>query len=524
MLASLTLGGTAYGLTAETSISTETIQISTASDSSSDWYTYTASTGVLTGSDLSANLGFDLSYADISSETASKLIYVTSDDDSSVTWGFYTTTDGGITGLWQGNAWTNGGSVTSATLAGLDTDSDGIVRLTANITDSGTYLYSGDTQTNQIYSASGLKSSPHNTSTVTLDSSLISNLYLTHNEEGATTYTSNGFSVTYDAGKHINATTRRVQLDGGDNSSAAEASATGNPIFVGGSGQLFLQTWGKGNIDLDNDIYLGSSTHSDVNTYGVIRFGNDGSYTTTLKGDIVILEDTSMKTNGNQAINISGNVTDKKNIDGTSSIGGKKLTIGGSGYTFSGDVDVSSLEFVEGTNATFNKGFAADSITLGNNTTINSGAELTLSVVSAGTGVTLDSAISLEDNAQMTLAGALSLGDNSLTMSSLVLSGELMTEINGLTEGNTVNLFTNVTALTLGSTSYDANATLELGTVQLGTYFSNVTNSDIYLGYDGDKVYAGVMQTPVTPAVPEPTTATLSLLALAALASRRRRK
>ncbi len=151
-------------------------------------------------------------------------------------------------------------------------------------------------------------------------------------------------------------------------------------------------------------------------------------------------------------------------------------------------------------------------------------ATVTTSSLTVGTGATLNANLVLSNGATVTMADALTMGSTVTLGEGMTLAGDLVSTVQGLGEGVTATLFMGVDGLTLGSTSYDANATLELGTVQLGTYFSNVTNSDIYLGYDGDKVYAGVMQTPVTPAVPEPTTATLSLLALAALASRRRRK
>ena len=148
----------------------------------------------------------------------------------------------------------------------------------------------------------------------------------------------------------------------------------------------------------------------------------------------------------------------------------------------------------------------------------------TSSLTVGGANATLNANLVLSDSATVTMDGALTMGSTLTLGTGMELNGALLTSVTGLTAGNTVDLFTGVDGLTLGSTSYDANTTLELGTETLSSYFGNVTNPDIYLGYDGQKVYAGVMQAPVTPAIPEPTTATLSLLALAALAARRRRR
>ncbi len=147
----------------------------------------------------------------------------------------------------------------------------------------------------------------------------------------------------------------------------------------------------------------------------------------------------------------------------------------------------------------------------------------TSSLTVGGANAKLNANLVLANGATVKMAEALTMGSTVTLGTGMELDGALLTSVTGLTAGNTVDLFTGVDGLTLGSTSYDANTTLELGTETLSAYFGNVTNPDIYLGYDGQKVYAGVIQAPVTPAVPEPTTATLSLLALAALAARRRR-
>ena len=491
---------------------------------------------------------FDYDYSDVTEAKA--LIYTGINSGNNVAFGLFTTADGGITGAWKSagepalHSFTDNGTVAGTVFSGKDTESTGSVKLTVALNKgNGVAFAAGDSVTlpnsagdningsnataateGDLYRCFGLKSASTNTSTVTLDAAYVSKIYITDTIEGTTTYTSNGISVVKDAGTHENATNGRLQVNGGSGNHSS-ISAAGNPIYVGGKGQLFLQTWGTGAITLDNDIYLGSSTHGEANSHGVLRFGNDGSTATTLNGEIVVLESTTMKSGGAQAININGSVTDKKNIDGTVSEGGKTLTIGGKGYTFSGNVDVSNLDFAAGTAATFTNGFTTDSLTLGNNAAITSGTELTLAALTVGTGVTLDAALNLSEGATVTMAGALSLGENALSMGSLTLSGALMNAILGMTEGTTVNLFTNVTALTLNGALSDSLT--EASNQDLSSFLTGVDTGKYYLGYENNTVYAGLV-TPdapvIDPTVPEPTTATLSLLALAALAARRRRR
>lgn len=142
------------------------------------------------------------------------------------------------------------------------------------------------------------------------------------------------------------------------------------------------------------------------------------------------------------------------------------------------------------------------------------------SKLQAGTGtiknLIMNSGSMLEANTAITLNGELSLG------AGIELSGDLLESILDLSGSRTVNLFVGVESLVLDGTTYDSNTSLELGAVQLNTYFNNSTTvigSDVYLAYDAvaNTIYVGHT-------IPEPTTATLSLLALAGLCARRRRK
>lgn len=531
-------GAVSYGLTASTVSTTRNVEIDTSSTYNGGG-SVTYADGVLSGADLT-RLTFDYQYGDVNE--AGALIYTGINSDNNAAFGLWATADGGITGAWKDpnfsalQAWTNLGTVSRTVLSGKDTNTTGSIKLTLALsTARGVAFAAGDSvtlpssesdningnnasasTTGDLYRAFGLKSGSASNGIVTLDTGYISKIYITDTFEGSTTYTSNGISVVKEAGTHVNATSGRVQLDGGNNGSAASTSAAANPIYVGGAGQLFLQTWSAGPINLNNDIYLGSSTYGDAADLGVIRFGNDGaSYSTTLNGEIVVLENTSMKAGGTHTININGSVTDKKNIDGSASAGGKTLTIGGQGYTFGGQVDVSNLNFVDGTAARFTNGFTTEHLTLGNNVNLSSDTTLTISVLTVGTGVSLNAALTLSEAATATMADALTLGGHALSISSLSLQGTLMDSLIGLTEGNTLNLFTGVSSLTLAGTGYEVLTSADR--MDLRTYFTGIEADTYYLGYENNTVYVGLM-------TPEPTTATLSLLALAGLLARRRRR
>ena len=151
-------------------------------------------------------------------------------------------------------------------------------------------------------------------------------------------------------------------------------------------------------------------------------------------------------------------------------------------------------------------------------------ATVTTSSLTVDTGATLNANLVLSNGATVTMADALTMGSTVTLGEGMTLAGDLVSTIKGMSDDGTVNLFTGVDELYLGDSTM-ASGTLDATSgVNLNTYFNFDGAGDYYLGYDGQNVFAGVMQTPVTPAVPEPTTATLSLLALAALASRRRRK
>ncbi len=139
------------------------------------------------------------------------------------------------------------------------------------------------------------------------------------------------------------------------------------------------------------------------------------------------------------------------------------------------------------------------------------------SVVGGGLNLTSTQTLEINDigNGTITLGGALILP----TGGSITLAGDILDTLAGLAKGDTLNVFSGVTSLTLGDTDY--TGVLEAAeATDLTNYFRGL-GVGYQLGYTG-AANGGVVY--IQKNVPEPTTATLGLLALAALAARRRRK
>ena len=170
--------------------------------------------------------------------------------------------------------------------------------------------------------------------------------------DAVTTYSSGGKSVSFAEGGHINMTDAWHTLTSGSEE-VAEVAASKNPLFIGGKGGLFLDTyWGPGDginyIVLENDLYL-----ADAPSHGkTIGFGNDGgrNRTITLNGNTYILEDVTLRSKGTADVTFNGRVTDKIAIDGSVSAGGTTLRfIGHKGIIFAGGADLTHLEIAEST-------------------------------------------------------------------------------------------------------------------------------------------------------------------------------
>ena len=376
---------------------TESWTISALNGSSYSDVSYDAETGVLTG--FSGKNGLKLTMS-TTWDTAGYLARAGNPGDSETGhFGLNLRDDGTITGRWQGADWTDGGTIAADTLPALGETAD----LTLILSNSeGVYLKNGE---EQLYGASNLKSSTSSDTNIYLNKDVIS--ALTFTVEGDATYTSNDVSVVKAAGTHENVTGGEVMYTGGESGTGVAISEAGNDIFVGGAGLLFLQTLNTGSIELDNDIYVGGSTHANVATRGVVEFGNADAagHTTTLNGTIHVLEDTTFSSRGAADININGALTDKKNIDGSASTGGKTLTMKGEGYSLAGNVSLGGLSLVSGgvtlngaTNTLGTLSVDATSIlTVGSSATLSvtDGANISNSIINEGT-LSLNGALTVD--------------------------------------------------------------------------------------------------------------------------------
>ena len=441
----LTIGQHAQALTATT-----VAGIDTSSDYSSNGVTYSADTGVLSGAGLADDITFDLKYGSL--QNSQWFIYTT--NSSGVCWGYGTTADGDVRGYWRATqtselgVWDNASNPTvlMENISALAVGDSETVQLTAELSGKGTALAAGGLVSvgipGNLHSCGSLHAGSTTPENTTIDKSVITRLYVVDSTGTCTRYTSGNFGVVLEEGQHVNATTGRVVLNGGTSGSAATTSATGNPIFVGGAGQLFLQAWGQGPVNLNNDLYLGSSTYSDVATYGVVRLGNDGgaSNTITLNGTITVLEDTSIKGNGGDPVYITGTVTDKKYINGMASAGGKTLSVGGSGYTMSGRVDVSNVVLLAGSGVEFSGEVAVGDLTMqGNSSATFSGSNANLETLTTSA----ESMLTVKQGGSLTLGGTVTLGSSIVNNGTLSFATDIRLDISGLSEsGGVYTIFT----------------------------------------------------------------------------------
>ncbi len=326
-------------------------------------YTVDAETGIGTFTNIDATL-FTLTFtlnnalAAAAGQTTNSsgasvgegLVYV---NGSSYNWGFQLYDSDGkeeaastvITGRWQGAKWGDATVSLNSLTEGTSTYTAVIEKSHDNV--GGTKLYAGETATgNPVYNAGGLKASENITS-ATVNTNVLTQVqiqdkdYTIGNAAGTFTKTLDG------------AVTTVLTSSSGSKHEVVNSSATlsKSNIVVGNNTQLFLQTWGNGAGAITNasDIYIGKTTYTETNYLGevintgvAIRFGNDGS-TTTLKGNIYLVEDAKIKSGGTNTITINGSITDV--IDGVNT--GSVLTVEGQGYQIAGTVQVSGLELVD---------------------------------------------------------------------------------------------------------------------------------------------------------------------------------
>ena len=373
---------------------------------------YNWATGVLSG--WNSNNVFTLNGIDTTDEdwtAGTALVYNSANtNDGSMannSFGLIIAENGALEGLWgdNGGRWNSGDNKTST---GTITSS---LNVTLNSSSGVTLKDSADTQ---LLNLGGLKSSGASYTNIYINKNLVESVtlyeyaspteYYFTNADGSWRKAVSALNDVYNVTNGETKFTTSTQLD------------SNKDIIVGGtsSGLLFLATGennNQGDITVENDIYLANTN----NLYNSIHFGNDwSSATTTMNGNIYLIESATISSRGAYDIYINGKVTDK-NVPGSSKAdGGYDLTIRGNGYIFNDEVDVKSVDVIKYNDSrkgqvTFNADVNTKSVTIGAGAEVTLGGDMTTDSFSLGAGGTL------------TLAGGTLTVTNSITLSTVTV-------------------------------------------------------------------------------------------------------
>ena len=340
---------------------------------------------------------------------------------NSLSWGINTNEAGNaLTGYWSSN--NNNGRYTDKdgnqastvdTLAGLqaiDSDSDKSITLLFSANNGGasggTYLY--DVTGAKVYDGGGLSTNSNGTlKTLTVNSDYVT--HVVYENAHRATVSAGSWTQTYEkavfneiVSHSVDATiieSRVLEIGGGSSNVNQNNLVNGGDIIVGGSGQLFLQTYPVGAISINNDIYLGASTQ-EQGSLSMAAFSGD----IDLAGNIILVEDakiTKERDKGNnKQVTIHGDVTGNYSLTleslSTNDNDGKFEDV-----TFAGNVNIEGIVLAEsnGSDITFSNATDDKIVQIGT-ITVNDGAHK-VTFDEATTIGTLD----LENGSDFTLAG-----------------------------------------------------------------------------------------------------------------------
>ena len=369
LLAAITLATPAWGLsiTASGNLETITLNADEAYQGYNFTYTLSGNEGTLTknGGNWGDSLTLNFTLNDTASSCTSStgLVYANAANSANIGLQLHDKDGDGaveIAGRWNHAYWDNTNNTSSEIKEGATYTLNLAMGESTNWTDG------SDT----TYTATGLNTSGSNFNNVVYNKTYVDTFEAQEFENVTVSNAGGSWSQEFDREAVVNATSGRYQIGGSGGVAAPDESKT---IVVGGSGQLFLQTWGGTDIELNNNIILGATNHADGATYGTLRFGNDGGFTTTITGDITIVEDVLMAaTTSDNAINLNGTVS-----------GDYILSLKGVGYKFSGEVDVKGLNLATGAAAQFGK------LTIGSTIANNGTLKLNDSLTANDAGVFL---------------------------------------------------------------------------------------------------------------------------------------
>ena len=459
---------------------------------------YNATSGLFTGYDLTKNtLTLNMQTGWDSSESGHLICVDANVSDTgqvtgiaSTSIGLYADSDGSIVGSWEGAVWKkNDQSITSATLASYGKQASLTLSIAYNAKSdagikTGVEVYNpndADTSDNSgfLYYRDGLKSTQTDydcgdTDTKNyLNAGLIDAIVVSNvTEEGAENYyyasNYNG-SWAYQFAKESTRAIMGVTATEVDSSTDLQGISA---IVVGSTAQLYLnaadsslvigEPLAEGESTYSTSLFIGHTMYKDgTNDLAAIRFGNTDN-SITVNGNIFLVDSASMIATGTSAITINGTVTDKvadteQEVVNTNST----LSLSGTGYNFTGPVDLTGLRIGQGSTVSFG----------GKTTIIGSivSEEGSSIVLGEGSGITLTSG-----NSQ--IASLTCGGNNTITLESKsvldrINSGNVVLKGDGV-----YNLGSNST---LGSASLDDSHWK--GAVQIGgtsAYYTLVTPSN----------------------------------------------
>ncbi|MBQ7024139.1 MAG: hypothetical protein IJN29_11185 [Akkermansia sp.] len=434
----LTGGNAAHGLTVNIDSFAETATTyDTATNFSGNSFSYDASTGNITynGGFYRFECGFTLDYDAFAAVTAStNLLYISAkntNNGNNNSWGFRASASDTIIGKNGNSDRTDGNTMSATDLQSYVTGSDTAQVITgleavidaAGDNKTGTVLTihnSTDNEDKDVYNDSGLKYTPSIIGSVTLNKNLISSISLYEAASYTVTNADSTWTKTYsDAAKVrfngvatgemdatiINKTTVQVGIEG---------LANAGDIIVGGSGQLFLQTYSSSypnatsgrNITLSNDIYLGASTGTTDNAALQIA---TYSGTVVLNGNVYLVENAKIAkekdktTNGatGNAVTFNGDVAGNYTLT-LESLSSETNDGKFEDVIFAGNVDISGLILAEsnGSDVVFSNAAADKTVQIDTLTTKSGAHKLTFDET------TSIGSLSMETGSTLALAGS----------------------------------------------------------------------------------------------------------------------
>ncbi len=400
-------------------------------------------------------------------------VYITRTDDTQTLKGYYV----------FGN---NNGAWGSAVTYNLETG--GTTTMTAMIGGSGTYINTGDsvssTSGGYVYGASGLKHSSKTITNTVLNSKLISTF---NTKEYSTLIFSNaaGWSKSYDRSGVNNAVSQAIEIG---------ETGFGNAfdVVAGYHGGVKISSTVEKPVSLSNNMYLAASASADG---AALTINNDGDV--TFSGSVYLVENATItSSSGAGDISFSGTVTDKKvptgNDAGTTN-GAYTLSLSGTGYNFTGEVDVTGLTMLGGVAASFGNTASLGTLT-SSGSDINSinvaGGSVNISALKGAANLAISSSVAggaFSANVTSGFTGSLDLNHNSAqtsvalsilegaTLKVVADSDNTITSVN-LNHGSTLNYWTNhgPHSYTIGEVTAKGDATIAMAPT--ATWWQGVVN------------------------------------------------